>query len=977
MKRINNYMKLKFVWLAALVVISLVYFSSGPFSLAEGPSDFIKTTFSPTVFSKTAIVGDETFYATIKSNGVCIKDVPKPSTANRFTFRYLANNKATGEQLVLNPSYVSTIDPFPQKVGDTYEKTNEVALQFPSRSQAGDYLILEEMTKVEMKDPVLGWQLAPEPTKPAPPVQPTAPTQPSAPTKPTAPTDASGSMDTKPTKPSEPTKPAEPTKPSEPTRPAEPSAPPGPRREIGTVTYAPTAMPEPAIFTPGSKPNLVSSPKPAPASNLTLSALNITPGSMVEGTSVVGTVTLNGPAPAGGQTVQLSTPDTTISFPASVTVKAGETSATFKITTRATQGNLRATIVAKVNNSQKYVVIGINPVVDPSAITVSPASITIGTSAVGTVTLKQTAPAGDQNVSLYVDSNLITIPGSVLVKAGETSVTFNISLSTYATYSLASPKKVTISAQTRNSAAKKTTTFMMNPLPPTVSSLTLSPDVSASGASSVGTVTLNGPAPAGGRVVQLSATPSTAVSLPASVVVKAGEMTATFNVLAKAVTPSLDVIISAKLNNTNKTAKLTLNPELAIAAFTVSPTTVESGASSVGVVTLNVPSTASDKAVQLSANPSASLTIPTSVAIKAGVTSVTFDIKSNSVASLTNVTISAKLNNSEKTAVLTINPTFVSCAGVCVPVGQSGPPSTMNQGTSGCKPAQISWYRCGWFSFSKCYYDTPQICYIAIPSSLSAVSVSQTSVVGGASLVGTVTLNNPAPQGGLAVRLSGPSAFLTIPPDITIPSGAISGTFNIGTKAVTSAVTVNVTATRDNFQRSADIKINPIPVLAVSALTISSASVTSGTSLVGIVTLNSAAPSGNQVVLLSSDARGILTLPASMIIKAGESSGTFNIQTKAVDSPVNATITAAFPNLLLVNNSYKTATLTINPTTAPCSYSCRPATRSGSSWVTQCAGNETAQSWSSCPQTTQSYRCGLWGLRRCSAKVDSICCKPK
>ena len=67
----------------------------------------------------------------------------------------------------------------------------------------------------------------------------------------------------------------------------------------------------------------------------TLTALSVSPKSVVAGFSAQGTVTLSGPAPSGGVAVTLSSNSTAASVPATVTVPAGSSSAAFEITTSA------------------------------------------------------------------------------------------------------------------------------------------------------------------------------------------------------------------------------------------------------------------------------------------------------------------------------------------------------------------------------------------------------------------------------------------------------------------------------------------------------------------------------------------------------------------------------------------------------------------------------------------------------------------
>jgi F5/8 type C domain-containing protein len=78
-------------------------------------------------------------------------------------------------------------------------------------------------------------------------------------------------------------------------------------------------------------------------------------------------------------------------------------------------------------------------------------------------------------------------------------------------------------------------------------------------------------------------------------------------------------------------------------------------------------------------------------------------------------------------------------------------------------------------------------------AALASVSLNPTTVVGGGSSTGTVTLSAPAPAGGAVVSLSsGNTAVATVPASVTVPASAISATFTVNTSAVSSATQVNI-----------------------------------------------------------------------------------------------------------------------------------------------------------------------------------------
>jgi hypothetical protein len=76
---------------------------------------------------------------------------------------------------------------------------------------------------------------------------------------------------------------------------------------------------------------------------------------------------------------------------------------------------------------------------------------------------------------------------------------------------------------------------------------------------------------------------------------------------------------------------------------------------------------------------------------------------------------------------------------------------------------------------------------------LSALTLSQTTVVGGTPVEGTVTLNNDAPSEGVVVTLSSDNpAAATVPPDVTVPAGSRSAGFTVTTNAVTNSQSTSI-----------------------------------------------------------------------------------------------------------------------------------------------------------------------------------------
>jgi hypothetical protein len=301
----------------------------------------------------------------------------------------------------------------------------------------------------------------------------------------------------------------------------------------------------------------LSSSAPAPVA---LSSLSVNPTSVTGGNSSTGTVTLSGAAPSGGAIVTLSSSNPTAArVPSSVTVAAGATSATFAVSTSAVAASTTVTISAAYGGATRSASLTVTPASPPpptlSSLSLNPTSVVGGAqSSAGTVRLSGPAPAGGAQVALSSsDATAARVPSSVTVAAGATSATFAVSTS-----AVASSTTVTIFAT--YSGATRPASLTVTPAPPpppTLASLTLDPANVFGGQSSTGTVTLTGPAPAGGAQVFLSSSDG-AARVPSSVTVPAGATSATFTVNTSFVLISTSATISATYNGTTRTATLSV-----------------------------------------------------------------------------------------------------------------------------------------------------------------------------------------------------------------------------------------------------------------------------------------------------------------------------------------------------------------------------------------------------------------------------------
>ena len=117
-------------------------------------------------------------------------------------------------------------------------------------------------------------------------------------------------------------------------------------------------------------------------------------------------------------------------------------------------------------------------------------------------------------------------------------------------------------------------------------------------------------------------------------------------------------------------------------------------------------------------------------------------------------------------------------------------------------------------------YGTPP----AFPT-LSLLAVNPTSVNGGSSSTGTVTLSGPAPSGGAVVSLStNNTAAATVPASIAIAYGATSATFTVSTSTVTASTPVIITASSGGGSKTASLTVTPVTPAGTYTLTIAGSS---------------------------------------------------------------------------------------------------------------------------------------------------------
>ena len=191
-----------------------------------------------------------------------------------------------------------------------------------------------------------------------------------------------------------------------------------------------------------------------------------------------------------------------------------------------------------------------------------------------------------------------------------------------------------------------------------------------------------------------------------------------------------------------------------------------------------------------------------------------------------------------------------------------------------------------------------QTLYIAVTGSTASTQVrgltlSNTSISGGGSVQGTVSLSSPAPSGGVIVALSSSAPAATVPATVIVSAASTSATFTVSTTAVSSTQSVAIKATYNGTSAQSTLTVIPPATPQVQTLSLSNTSITGGLSVQGTVVLSSPAPLGGTVVALSSSGPSA-SVPATVTVSAASTSATFTVSTTTVSSTQSVAIKATY-----------------------------------------------------------------------------------
>jgi len=224
-----------------------------------------------------------------------------------------------------------------------------------------------------------------------------------------------------------------------------------------------------------------------PAVPPALSGLTCTSPTLAGPASDSCTVSLTSAAPSGGFKVNLSSNNSTVTVPASVSVAQNATSAGFTATANSVTSTQSVTLTASANSVSKTYTLQVTP--DPTAalagMSCNSTSVTGPGSDYCTVSLTSAAPSGGFKVNLSSNNSAVTVPASVTVAQNTTSAGFTATAN-----SVTSTQSVTLTASA-NSVSK---TFGITVKPSSGTATGITRDVNVSQDQNTASSTVSSPA---------------------------------------------------------------------------------------------------------------------------------------------------------------------------------------------------------------------------------------------------------------------------------------------------------------------------------------------------------------------------------------------------------------------------------------------------------------------------------------------------
>ena len=337
--------------------------------------------------------------------------------------------------------------------------------------------------------------------------------------------------------------------------------------------------------------------------------LAITPStnSIAKGFSKTLALTLPYPAPVGGLNVTLvSSVPSVASVQTSLVVPAGALSANFVVS----GANLGSSVITASGAGIASVNAQVT-VIPPPTLTITPNILTLGVGRTSAITIQSTDPAGSSGLVVALSSSdtaIATTPASVTIPAGASSITASIETVAIGSANIQAQATEFVSG-TANVTVRPTS---IN-LPPAA--------LIAPGLTRSIPITLSDPAPVGGLVLTLASSNTANVTVPATITIAEGQVSANVAVTGVA-TGAANINVTA-LGYQSATIAVTIEVvSIRVGNPIITSTTMPEGINRSYIVTISRPAPAGGVVLNLAMSDSSKATVsPASITIPEGQTS--------------------------------------------------------------------------------------------------------------------------------------------------------------------------------------------------------------------------------------------------------------------------------------------------------------------------------------------------------------------
>lgn len=576
-----------------------------------------------------------------------------------------------------------------------------------------------------------------------------------------------------------------------------------------------------------------------------VSALSCSSTSITGSTTDACSVSLNAPAPNGGQVVTLSSTNAAVTLPAAVTVAPGAATASFAATVSSVGTAQTATLTANANGSSKAFSLQLNAA--NATLGISPTALSFGNVAVNTPATQSVTITSTGNAPLTISA--VALTGESFTISGTTfpvtlnpsqAATLSVQFNPLASGSAAG--QLTIS--TNSSTGSTSVVGLSGTGIPAVSALSCTSASLTGSGTDLCTVTLNAAAPSEGFSTVLSSS-STAVTLPTTVTVASGASSAVFTATAASVTTAQTATLTAVANGVSKCFALQLNA--------ATPTLGTSTSSlDFGILPVNTPAS---QPVTLTSTGTAPVTISAASLTGSGfiMSGATFPVTLNPSIALT-------LN-------VQFNPTTAGTA-----TGQL----TLTSNSSVNPALAVS------------------LTGVGLPL-VSALSCTNASITGAGTDACTIILTGPAPAGGQIVTLSTNNSAVTLPATITVVEGATNAAFTATASSVSSSQAATLTATANGVTKCFALQLNVTQSLQIFVDSQKGVDGGAGTILAPLKTIQAAVSKAN--------ANNQKSLATTIVVNPGIYREYVSISGISKQTSAALTIQAATPGTAIISAS--------------------------------------------------------------------------